>query len=782
MPHTIPLSIRYLAEFVLKNGSIDNRFGGLNRGVSGTRAHRRLQKQGGKNYEAEVPLSIKIEHPPFVYALSGRADGVITQNGHTTIDEIKTTTRPLAFLNEEDNPAHWAQGICYAHILCSTSGLAGCSVQLTYYNIDTEEIKRFVRTYTAAQLAAFVQGLLKQYHRWAQFSVNWHKKRDDSLRALAFPFPAYREGQRGMAVACYNAFKEGDRLFCCAPTGIGKTMSALFPAMKAVGEGVGRRIFYLTAKTIARHAAQNAVAQLQSRGSLHFHSLTLTAKDKICFLEQRNCQPGACPYANGYYSRVNDVLYETLQLPGPYTREAIEQAARKHMLCPYEFSLDLAQWCDCIIGDYNYMFDPVVHLQRFFEAKADNLFLVDEAHNLVERSRAMYTARLHKAGFWSLKKALPKQHKQLHRALAEVNGAFVALRKECEAENASVLRHSEVPRALAKPLARFTSAAEAFLEEQRGSPHEDALLQLYFDVLFYGDTAERYAKNYTTLLYRHNSDVAVELLCLDPAQYLDESMGMCRAGVLFSATLQPLRYYRSTLGGGSSAKLLNLQSPFPQSNLGLFVADGISTKYASRPQSLVPVANLLATMAAAKEGNYIAYFPSYSYMRQVLQVFTALHPTIATLVQTQGMDEAARETFVAAFKEESTCSLLAFCVLGGIFSEGIDLPGNRLIGTAIAGVGLPQIGPQPNSFRAYYDEENGCGFEYAYQFPGMNKVLQAAGRVIRTETDRGVVLLIDSRFTTQQYQALFPAHWAHWQQTGQYSLPGQLRQFWQSGL
>ncbi len=816
MPHDIHLSIRALAEFLLRAGSIDARFSGLDRGGKGSRMHRRLQRQGGADYTAELPLGLELELGDFVYHLSGRADGVLETDEGLLVDEIKTTTAPLGAIEEGDNPAHWAQGACYAHILCEQRGLPGCGVRLTYANVDTGEVKRFLRDYTSTELADFVHGLLGGYERWARLTVEWKEKRDASLRALAFPFGAYRDGQRKMAVGCYNTFRDGGRLFACAPTGIGKTMSALFPAMKALGEGHGGGIFYLTAKTVARAAAEDALSLLRTNSScsnngcgrgekdgngLHFRSLTLTAKDKVCFLEERMCTPEACPYAEGYYDRLRDAVYEILQGECALDRAALEEAAKKYRLCPYELSLDLAEWCDCVICDYNYLFDPVVRLQRFFEGRNRQwLFLVDEAHNLVDRSRDMYSAQLRKGDFLAFKKLLPAQHKALHRALGAVNKAFLALRRQCEtAEEKAVvarwaaqagegvLRQGEMPEGLQQPLERFAAATENFLDEHRGAACEKELLALYFEVLFYQKIADLYGDNYETLLYRRGGEVTVRLLCLDAADYLDESLAAGRAAVLFSATLQPLPYYRETLGGGEGAKLLALGSPFEQGRLGLFIADGVSTKYVDRPASLLPVADLLAGMVAARAGNYIAYFPSYSYMRQVEEVFSRRWPDVPTLVQAAGMDEAEREAFLASFAaghpeegEEATAPLLGFCVLGGLFAEGVDLPGERLVGAAVVGVGLPQMGPEPDALRAYYDEQNGSGFEYAYQFPGMNKVLQAAGRVIRTAEDVGVVLLIDSRFGTARYRQMFPAHWSHWRRVGGQTLPAELAAFWRA--
>ncbi len=804
MPLHFNLPVRTLAEFIARSGSIDSRRagGGADRGAKGTRAHRRLQKQGGPGYTPEQSLWLEICQGDFVYRLTGRADGVIRaggEDGGVTVDEIKTVTALPAAGQENRWPAHWVQGRCYAYILCVQENLDACGVQITYCDITTGEVRRILRRYPRQALESEVLSLLAQVEKWAKLALHWQEKRTQSLRALTFPFGGYRGGQREMAVGVYNTIQTEDRLFCAAPTGIGKTASALFPALKAMGEGLCERVFYLTAKTPTRRAAEDTLALMGAGQGLHFRFLTLTAKGKLCFLDKRACNPQACPYADGYYDRVNDAVYALLQTQTCFTREAIEAAAQAHRLCPYELALDISLWCDGIICDYNYLFDPTVRLQRFFgdgrgtegllslvkpaardggDATGRNMvFLIDEAHNLVERGREMYSAAVRKSDYYAVKKALPKTQKRLHKALSALNSAFVALRKQCEEESAHTLELPGPPDCLAAPIDAFTRAAEAFLEEGHGYEAEDDLLTLYFNALFYQSICEAYGPHYTTMLTREQSEVTIKLFCIDPSPLLDDCMGFGRASVLFSATLHPLGYYRRTLGG--QGRFLSLESPFPPQNLGLFVANGIDTRYTGRQRSLADVAALLARMAEGRAGNYIAFFPSYSYLRQTLEVFRLRAPHIPVLEQAPGMDDAAREAFLARFAPDTTETLLAFCVMGGIFGEGVDLPGSRLIGTAIVGVGLPQIGPQPDAIRRYYDEISDDGFAFAYQYPGMNKVMQAAGRVIRTEHDRGVVLLLDSRFATPRYQELFPPHWRHWRAINTTSAASLLEGFWE---
>lgn len=757
MPHKIRISVKNLAEFLLHSGSLDNRFGGLERAVEGARIHRRLQKAGGESYRAEVFLSRIIERNGFLYQIEGRADGVITTRDGVIIDEIKTTAAPPSMITENFNRAHWGQAMCYAHFYCVQQELERISVQITYFQVETEEIRRFHRNFTARELESFFLDLLDQYEKWAVIQRDWAHMRDVSIQALPFPFDTYRAGQREMAAAVYRTIAAKGRLFCQAPTGIGKTISALFPAIKAMGEGKAERIFYLTAKTVTRKAAEDAFDQMRQKG-LRLKTITLTAKDKVCFLEERDCNPESCPYANGYYDRANKALYELVNDCESVTRQAIECCAHKYRVCPFELSLDASLWCDAIVGDYNYLFDPVVYLKRFFgDAPGEYVFLVDEAHNLVDRARNMYSASLRKSSVLQGKKLVGKEERKLFRALNAVNAEMISLRKACGETH--TLTQAEAPKELLTTLNRFTSCYEEWAEEHRSTKADPLVLQLYFDTLFFLRIAELYDEHYVTYTTVNGSEVQVKLLCLDPSALLDIAMKRGNSSILFSATLSPLDYFAEVLGGDEAAKKYALPSPFDPQNMELLVADRISTKYRDRERSLLPVTELLYAMLSGKKGNYLAYFPSYPYMNEVYRVFQERYPDVRTLLQTAGMDEEARMAFLDRFDTENAETLLGFCVLGGIYAEGIDLRGERLIGTAVVGVGLPQINAEQEILREYYDKTNGMGFSFAYQYPGMNKVLQAAGRVIRGEQDRGVVVLIDNRFSTSSYRELFPPHW-----------------------
>lgn len=772
----VHLSVRQLVEFLLQTGSIDSRFSGFDRAAEGARIHRRLQRAEGKGYDAEVYLKQEYTVEGVEYLIDGRADGIFTEDGLVTVDEIKTVTVPLEEITEDMQPVHWAQGQVYAAIYARQQDLEAIRVRLTYFQVDEEKIVRFSRRFTANELDSFVEDLLTRYAPWAKRARSWQEQRTGSLQALRFPFSEYRAGQRALAAGVYRTLRDGQRLLCQAPTGIGKTISTLFPALKAMGEGCDGRIFYLTARSTTRAAAEGALARLrENQLELRLKSITLTAKDKVCLLEKRDCTPEACPYARGYYDRLRDALWQALD-EDDFTRAKLEELARRFTLCPFEFGLDVSLWCDVIVGDYNYLFDPVVNLKRFFDAGGDHLFLVDEAHNLPDRARDMHSAGLCKSEVFRCVKLLGKGRGKLKTALNRLNRAFIDLRHQCEEEPGHTFFSAPALTEFDRCVSRVTGPMEEWLEEHREGEAHDTMLDLYFELRQYLRAAEWYDDHFVTQVSAGGSEVRVWQLCLDPSAFVDASLSKGRGAVLFSATLSPAGYFKDILGC-AEAKTAALPSPFDPARLGLFCAADVSTRYKDRQQSLEAIARYLHAMAAGQKGNYIAFFPSYSYLAQVYEVFCRLFPEVETLVQEAGMDDSAREDFLARFTPDA--ALLGFGVLGGVFGEGVDLVGRRLIGAAIVGVGLPQVGPRQEMLRRYFDQTRGDGFDYAYRFPGFNKVLQAAGRVIRTAEDKGVVLLIDDRFAAAGYRQLFPEQWRHCRYLyGPEELTEQLSAFW----
>ena len=637
-------------------------------------------------------------------------------------------------------------------------------VRLVYYQVDEDLEFTFNHNYSADALDAIVTDLLTQYAPWAKRSAEWQRMSRASRQALPFPFASYRPGQRAMMNAVYKTCTEGGQLLCQAPTGIGKTMSVLFPALKAVGEG--GPIFYLTARGTTRAAAENALTLLRAADpDLKLRSVTLTAKDKICLQEHRECTPEACPYANGYYDRVKAALWDGLDTHA-LTADALQALAHKHKVCPFELGLDLSLWCDVVVGDYNYLFDPVVHLMRFFETAGDYLFLIDEAHNLPGRARDMHSASLCKSVFYDAKKRLGKGKSSLKNALTKVNNIFIEWRHRCEevlGDSRFGRTYFEKSRAedFDRALTKLCEPLEIWLDEHRdpGETH-DALLQLYFDIRAWLRVADTFDNHFVLQISAVGSEVRAAMLCLDPSDFLAADFAKSRAAVLFSATLAPAGYYKD-LCGLPDARAVALRSPFDPANMGLWCARQVSTRYKDREDSIAKVSDLLAVMAAAQPGHYLAFFPSYSYLQQVWEDFTARYPDQPTLCQESAMDEGQRTEFLAQFLARDGKPLLGFAVLGGVFGEGVDLTGESLIGVAVVSPGLPQIGPRQEQLRDYFEETRGAGFDYAYRYPGMNKVLQAAGRVIRTPQDRGVVLLIDDRFLAPDTRRLMPPHWEH---------------------
>lgn len=781
-PLALTLPIRRLVEFLLRSGSIDSRFTGFDRANEGARLHRKLQRAAVKeypDYEAECALRQDFACEGITYTLEGRADGIFTDtDGVKVIDEIKTTTLPPELITGEQSPEHWAQAQCYAAIYALQNELTAMRVRLTYYQVDEELEFRFAHDYTAAELQDIVQGLLTRYAPWARRAADWQRQRALSLQALTFPFADYRPGQRAMISAVYKTCCEGGQLLCQAPTGIGKTMSVLFPALKALGEG--GPIFYLTARGTTRTAAENALTVLHEHAKdLALRSVTLTAKDKICLQEHRECTPEACPYANGYFDRVKTALWDGLD-ETRLTAEALQALGRKHKVCPFELGLDLSLWCDVVIGDYNYLFDPVVHLVRFFESRGNYLFLIDEAHNLPGRARDMHSASLCKSAFYDARKRLGKGKSSLKNALTKVNNLFIDWRHRCEETGSRTFFEPARAETLDRALQKLCEPLEIWLDEHR-EPDEthEAMLQLFFDVRGWLRVADTFDEHFVLQVSAHGSEVRASMLCLDPHEFLQSDFAKGRAAVLFSATLSPAGYYKD-LCGVPEARAVALRSPFPAENLGLWCARQVSTRYRDRADSIGEISRLLYEMVNARAGNYLAFFPSYSYLEQVREDFCTRHPEVETLRQDNAMDEAGRAEFLAQFTAAPGRTLLGFAVLGGVFGEGVDLTGERLIGAAIVSPGLPQVGPRQEQLRDHFEKTRGSGFDYAYRFPGMNKVLQAAGRVIRTPQDKGVVLLIDDRFLAPDTRRLMPPHWDGLRAVGSAEeLRKELENFWQ---
>lgn len=774
--------MRNLVEFILREGSIDNRKGAgpdKDAMLMGGRIHRKIQRKMGAEYQAEVSLKIQIPCGDFLLQIEGRADGIIVKNGsdgktEVTVDEIKGVLRDVSFIENPVN-VHLAQAKCYAYIYALQHEIDEISVQMTYCNLDTEEIRRFLSSYTREELQKWFEDLVRSYEKWARFQIAWEKTRNESISGVEFPFP-YRKGQRDVAVAVYRTIQRKKKLFIQAPTGVGKTISTIFPAVKAVGEGLGEKIFYLTAKTITRTVAEQAFQTLRQQG-LRMKVITLTAREKICFCEEAACNPEVCPYADGHFDRVNDAVFELITECDEISRRVIEQQAQKHRVCPFELALDTATWVDSVICDYNYVFDPTAHLKRFFSegAGGEYIFLIDEAHNLVERGREMYSAALYKEDFLELKRNIKLSEPRLARKLDEVNKMFLALKRECE-----TYRVLDSVSHIALKLMNLLTVMEDYLEEQNDDEKREQVLDLYFQVRSFVNVHDILDDNY--VIYselEENGRFKVKLFCVNPAEnlqtYLDYGIGT----VFFSATLLPIHYYRKLLSVEKDDYAIYAETSFPDENRLLLQGNDVSTRYTMRGEVMYRrIARYIAEAAVGRKGNYMAFFPSYRMMEDIYDIFLEQADGIESVMQMQSMSETQREEFLEQFEYEREKSFVGFCVMGGVFSEGIDLTEDRLIGAVIVGTGLPQVCNDREIIKNYFDAEDGRGFEYAYLYPGMNKVLQSAGRVIRTEKDRGMILLLDERFSRRQYREIFPREWQNCKMCSVNTLKNQMDEFW----
>ena len=776
----IRISVRSLVEFILREGDIDNRVSGSmekDAMLLGGKIHRKIQSRMGTNYTAEVPLKIQMPCDGFVLQIEGRADGVLKDDGKVLIDEIKGILRSLEHL-EAPVPVHLAQAKCYAYIYAVQNSLKCIDVQMTYCQMETEEIRRFCQKFEFQELQTWFQDLVTQYEKWAKFEIEWRNVRNDSIRQIEFPFP-YREGQRDLVVSVYRTILRKKKLFIQAPTGVGKTMATVFPAVRAVGEGLGEKIFYLTAKTITRTVAEQAFSLLKEKGLL-YKTITLTAKEKICFCEEAECNPDACPYAKGHFDRVNDAVFDLITHSGDWSREVLEEQAKKHMVCPFEMSLDVSNWADAVSCDYNYAFDPQAHLKRFFSesGKGEYLFLIDEAHNLVERGREMYSASLYKEDLLEVRKMVKAEDPKLAKGLSECNQQFLELKRECE--------HYQILKSvshIALKLMNVLSKLEDYLEECKDAEKKKRVLDFYFAVRSFLNIHDIMDENYVIFSeMMEDGRFQIKLFCVNPAVNLQNYLEQGNSTIFFSATLLPVHYYKKLLSVEKDDYAVYAHSSFPQENKFLFIGTDVSTRYTRRGESTYQrFARYIAVMAEQKKGNYMAFFPSYRFLEEVHTCFLeCVDHEVDSICQVSYMDEEQREEFLEEFEQEREKSLVAFCVMGGIFSEGIDLTDDKLIGAVIAGTGLPQVCTEREILKQYFNAADMDGFDYAYLYPGMNKVLQSAGRVIRTESDRGVILLLDDRFRAMRYREVFPREWQQYQLGSVKNLEQEIRTFWES--
>ena len=756
----IKISVRELVEFILRSGDIDNRIGGKKDAESmlaGARIHRKIQRSMGSEYHAEVTLKHLIPMEKFDLQVEGRADGIIDGNP-VTIDEIKGIYKSLEYLKEPVQ-VHLAQAKCYAYIYGIQNEKSEMNVQMTYVNLDTEQKIYFYEHYTIDELSEWFDTLVMEYKKWAEFRYEWKLLRNASIKEVQFPYE-YREGQKELAGSVYRSILREKRLFIQAPTGTGKTLAAMFPSVKAMGEGLSDKIFYLTAKTITRTVAANCLDLLRTQ-NLRMKSVLLTAKEKMCFCEEVNCNPDVCPCAKGHFDRINDAVFEILNTDqDQMTREDLREHAEKWQVCPFELSLDVSTWVDTVICDYNYAFDPRAHLKRFFYegTKEDYIFLIDEAHNLVERARNMYSASICKDDFLELKRLVKGKAPKVEKQLNKSNSHLLELKRECE--NYEILKDIN---ALYLQLLILSGEIQEYLEIVEDADIKKAVTEFYLNLRTFLNTYDVMDESYC--IYSEmcrDGKFRLHLFCIHPANRLKEYLQHGRGCVFFSATFLPIQYYKELLSGETADYAVYATSCFPPENQMTFIGNDVTSKYTRRGQKeYEKIAGYIEGTVKSRKGNYLVFFPSYEMQESVYGAFITLDiaEDCVCKLQNVNMTEEEREQFLNEFEKEQGKSLLGFCVMGGIFSEGIDLTEEKLIGAIIVGTGLPKVCTEREILKQYFDARGLGGFDYAYLYPGMNKVLQSAGRVIRTATDKGCVLLLDERFARNEYKKLFPREW-----------------------
>ena len=755
------ISVRDLVERTCQSGDLNlERFIGGNRALLGIRAHQKIQKSRPEEYAKEVTISHLIERKNYFLQIGGRIDGVFQYPQKTIIEEIKSTSVEPEYFRRNENPLHWAQAKVYAYFYASQHNLAKIEVRLTYFQIETAKTSEFHKHFKYNELENFVNGIIGKYTDFLEKNIDWKIRRNYSIKNLQFPFENYRRGQREMAIAVYKSIKNSRQLMIQAPTGIGKTTAVLFPAIKALAENKISEIFYLTPKSTGKNNAEKSLRLMQENG-LKLRFLTLTAKDKICFKPDSACNPDECEFAKGFFDRLDEAI-AAISRQNDFTREIVEKFAMKYRICPFEFSLSLALLSDCIICDYNYVFDPRVYLRRFFEEEnispdTKYAFLIDEAHNLVERSRTMFSAEIFKQKTLELRKQIKGKLPEIYQNLSSINSWFLKKKKEIPAaENFSVAKGK--PESLFPFLKKFAFSSEKWLAKNLPTSFRQNLLEYYFEILNFLRIAEFYGENYQTYFEKIGKDIKIKIFCIDPSPLLETALKRGKSSVFFSATLSPMDYFQNLFGCDEDMDKLSLLSPFPQENLKIFIARKISTRFKDRQKTKEKIFSLIRKFVERKRGNYLVFFPSFEYLNLIYEIFQTETQNFEIAVQESNMSEHKRANFLAQFNHKNIKTLVGFAVLGGVFGEGIDLVGKRLDGAVIVGVGLPKISFERNLIKSYFDRLE-KGFSYAYIFPGMNKILQAAGRVIRTETDEGRILLIGDRYMNYRFKSLLPKEW-----------------------
>lgn len=758
------LSVHQLVDFVLRTGDIDSRVFNRSSMSEGTLLHALYQSKQNDNYLSEIPLETTVTVDDIEVHIEGRADGIIKKSKKKyVIDEIKTTVADLDEFYKENEAWHLGQAELYGYMFCKQNELEDIELRLTYIS-QKKHSNKLIKNYfySYLELEQKVIGYVEEYLEFYHIILSLQQARDESLKDLQFPFDHFRKGQKELSKYCYAIASKGGQLFVEAPTGIGKTMSTLFPFIKSLEKDELSKIFYLTAKSSGKENAHHASKIIMDKGA-KLTSIVITSKEKICFCKGKSCNPDECPFTKGYYSKIGSILKYALLTYRDFDLKTITDLAYQYEVCPFELELDLSLYSDIIICDYNYLFDPISYMKRYFDEDSSHyLALIDEAHNLVDRSRDMYSQVLSEEEFRKAKKSVKQStHRPLKTALAKLTKFF---NNEHVLHEAGSYKVEDLPEEMIKTLSRF---ADSMLDINKNYHDEVSreLLDFYLDVNRFLKIYELHNDSFFFNIKMEKKNMKIEMYCLDASSYLKAIINRLKGAVYFSATLTPIDYYIETLGGKKDAPVLKLDSPFPKENFLMLVAPKVSVKYKNRDTTYFDVAEYIRRFILNKVGNYIVYFPSYEYLETITCLLTVFHKEFDIIKQEKDMSEEDKLNFINSFEPHPKKSKLGLAILGGSFSEGIDLVSDRLIGVVVVGIGMPKINYVSDEVAKYYDAKGINGKNYAYIYPGMNKVMQAVGRLIRSEDDKGTALLIDERYMTNQYQDLFKKEWSNYEVT-----------------
>lgn len=783
----ISLSVKEFVDFAFKQGDIDNSGKGgnaLEKASLGTQIHKEIQKKLKKdNFSAEHELEISYETEGFTFNIKGRADAV--SKDIPAIYEIKTNSCAFENLKKSELSCNKAQAMCYAYIYALHNKIDKINIKLIYINTKIYEEKTLDYSFSFEELDSFFKQGVNVFLSFLNNKKAYIKLRDASISKLNFPFETYRKGQKQMIASVYKAIEKGIKLYAVAPTGIGKTISSIYPCVKSLKNGNCKNIFYLTAKTTTRKIASDTVKLLQQNG-LVIRCITLYAKNKLCLLQKPQCYPENCPYANNYFTNAKNAVLYSLDKYSNIVKEDLFEIAEKFRVCPFEIALDISLWCDIIICDYNYLFDPFSYLQRYFSKENNSMnskyvFLIDETHNLVDRGRDMFSAYISLEQFKTQSQLIKNIYPPLSKSLKSVSNYLKKLQKDFSEEETNFISYEKIDEKLFKKLLKCISNFQEYIEISNQDDIFDSMFEFYFELIKTASLFEMYDKEcHKIYFYKNTKNPYYKMFCINPRKLLDKGFSQGVSSVLFSATLTPINYYFDLLDGKENDKKINFPSSFPKENREILIANDITTAYRKREFFYNKVAQYINIVYKSQNGNYFVFFPSYEYMIKIYEIISSAYSDLPVVIQKSNFSEEERENFINIFEKEQ--NNIGFCVMGGLFSEGIDLPSNKLIGSIIVGTGLPKVGTENLFIKSYYDDTSNetreKGFDYAYTFPGITKVLQSAGRVIRTDSDKGIILLLDERFDNPKYRNLFPEHFFPHKVVNIDNINYYLKEFW----